>query len=463
MYLKTKGRKLVAILIAFALLIPYGYGAAFAGSDETAPAFTDVTGHWAEDAIMYAYDNGLMTGTSADKFSPNGNLTRGMAVTALYRAESAPAASGSENPFTDVKDGAYYAEAVRWAAENDIVTGIGGGLFEPNANITREQMAAILLRYANFTGDGPVGAWAIRLDFTDLDQISDWAASGAMFCYMKGVITGKPGNLFDPKANVTRAEFATMLMRYQESLNPKPEGPGGASVKIGLSWMEDINAEEHGEDLQAYIDAVKAAGAEAVLLPLITSAEQAQNETGNIDALIMTGGGDIDPAEYGEAPSDLLEDVDTARDKSDLLLLKAAIDKDIPVLATCRGMQVLNVLQGGTLYQDIPTQFGTSILHRSVDQVDFAYHDITVKSGSFIDQIMGKTRFSVNSWHHQGIKDLGKGLEVTATSDDGMIEAVELQGAAFVLGVGFHPEWLVADGQTEFLAFFERLIEEASK
>ena len=173
---------------------------------------------WYFDAVMYAYENGLMTGTSVNPplFSPGATLTRGMVVTVLYRMEGSPDSDDYSNPFSDVRDNQWYADAVKWAAENEIVEGIGGGLFAPGANITREQMAAILLRYANYAGSGPEGVWAVKLDFADVGKISDWTVEGAMFCYMKGIITGKPGNLFDPKAGATRAEFATVLQRFIE-------------------------------------------------------------------------------------------------------------------------------------------------------------------------------------------------------------------------------------------------------
>lgn len=228
---------------------------------------------------------------------------------------------------------------------------------------------------------------------------------------------------------------------------------------IGISWMEDPATDEHSEDLQVYIDAVKKSGGEPELLELIENEDQAKEVVDSVEAIIMTGGEDIDPSNYDEEPDKMLEEVNEPRDKSDLLLIKAAIDADKPVLATCRGLQVLNVALGGTLYQDIPTQVETDILHRSLDQVDFAFHPITVEEGTLIEEIMGKTKLDANSWHHQCIKDLGEGLKVTATSADGVIEAVEYEDATFILGVQFHPEWHVAEGQTEYQLFFDKLVE----
>ena len=232
---------------------------------------------------------------------------------------------------------------------------------------------------------------------------------------------------------------------------------------IGISWCEDISADEHSEDLQAYIDAVEKAGGEPILLPLITDEDQAQKALETIDGLVMTGGEDIDPSYYGEEPDAKLETVNPERDKSDYILLNAALEEDMPVLAICRGCQYLNVICGGTLYQDIPTQYDTDILHRSVDQVDFAYHDINISEGSHLADIMGAGKLNVNSWHHQCIKEVGNGLKVVATAEDGIVEAIEKEEATFTVGLQFHPEWHVDDGDTQFLELFKKLVEYSSK
>jgi hypothetical protein len=134
----------------------------------------------------------------------------------LYRLAGEPAANG-EASFADVTEGSWYASAIVWAKENGIVSGVGDNLFAPNDSVTREQAAAILLNYANHTGAAPRGAWASRLDFADTDQISDWAISGAVYCQTNGIIGGKPGNLFDPQGQATRAEISAILHRFVEA------------------------------------------------------------------------------------------------------------------------------------------------------------------------------------------------------------------------------------------------------
>ena len=177
--------------------------------------FSDVNaGDWFDAAVQWVYDNGLMNGTSATEFSPNANLTRGMVVTVLYRVANSPGVDGLANPFGDVASGQWYADAVIWAAANGIVTGVTVTAFEPETDVTREQMATIFYRYAVFTGSEPVNGSAADLGFADAGQIATWAVDGAVFCSANGIITGKPGALFDPQGNATRAEFATMLMRY---------------------------------------------------------------------------------------------------------------------------------------------------------------------------------------------------------------------------------------------------------
>ena len=236
-------------------------------------------------------------------------------------------------------------------------------------------------------------------------------------------------------------------------------------VKVGISWERVFPNGVVSEDVQMYIDSVKMAGAEPVLLPQIKTEEDALNALKTVDAVILTGGEDIDPAYYNEQPHPNLYELSKERDLSDFLLLKTAVKEDYPVLGTCRGMQFLNVVLGGTLYQDLPTEYISNLTHRDPKGEDFVSHDckITDKNSKLYNMLKVED-LTVNSWHHQAIERLGKGLKVTALSSDGIIEAVELEGATFVIGTQFHPEWHVGGDKDEmFLPIFETLIEYGAK
>lgn len=170
---------------------------------------------WFFEAVKAANESGQMSGVSENEFAPNENITRGMFVTVLYRAEGEPAVNKSI-PFADVSADMYYANAVLWAAQNNIVNGVFETEFAPDENITREQMAAILYRYAQYRGVAPTGAWAIKLDYADAADISDYAVEGVMYCTMKNLMQGKGDHMFAPKDVATRAEIAAILFRTMQ-------------------------------------------------------------------------------------------------------------------------------------------------------------------------------------------------------------------------------------------------------
>lgn len=179
--------------------------------------FTDVKeDNWFYGDVEYVSENGLMNGVEETLFAPNEKLTRGMLVTVLYRKEGEPAVNKSI-PFSDVDMNAYYANAVIWAQQNGIVKGVEETLFAPNAYITREQLATIIYRYAKFKEKAPVGAWAIRLDYSDLEEISEYALEAVMYCTKDGIMQGREGKCFAPADNATRAETAAILHRFIES------------------------------------------------------------------------------------------------------------------------------------------------------------------------------------------------------------------------------------------------------
>ena len=189
--------------------------ATFVLDDGAGLPFTDVAvGDWYYDAVAYVYENGLMTGTSGTLFSPNATTTRAMIVTILYRLEGSPVANGSAG-FTDVAYGTWYTAAVNWAAANEIVTGYGSGKFGPMDPITREQMAAILFRYADFKGMDTT-ARADLSGYTDAGDISAYAVEAMSWANAEGFITGTTATTLKPQGSATRAQVATILTRYAQ-------------------------------------------------------------------------------------------------------------------------------------------------------------------------------------------------------------------------------------------------------
>ena len=179
------------------------------------PAFTDITGHWAADNILFAASRGLLSGTSDTTFSPDTGMTRGMFMTALGRLAGINPDSYQTGKFTDVKADAYYAPYVNWAAQTGIVEGVTATTFAPDTNINREQMAVIMKNYAAKLGyDLPQTLKAVT--FADNTQISSWAKDAVKSMQQAGSLAGKNENKFDPKGTATRAEVATVLRRFVE-------------------------------------------------------------------------------------------------------------------------------------------------------------------------------------------------------------------------------------------------------
>lgn len=212
-----------------------------------------------------------------------------------------------------------------------------------------------------------------------------------------------------------------------------------------------------------YVDAVLAAGG----LPLILPPQDGHTEEllSIVDGLLFSGGADLDPALYGDTElHPKTYDVHPLRDRFELELLRAAIERDIAMFCICRGVQVLNVACGGSLIQDVPDQYGTTIPHRQQEagyRSNEPSHAVVVDPDSTLAKAYGGTSVAVNSYHHQAIKDPAPDLIVTGRADDGLIEAVEHPGRSFVVGVQWHPEMLFRD-HPEHLTPFRALVEAAS-
>jgi putative glutamine amidotransferase len=210
--------------------------------------------------------------------------------------------------------------------------------------------------------------------------------------------------------------------------------------RIGITTGPRVHEGRPFEGLdRAYAAAVAAAGGLPLLLPVLDSAWVDASLAG-IDGLVLSGGGDVDPARYGEVAVPEVGGVVAARDEWELALVRAALAVDLPVLAICRGSQVLTVATGGTLIQHLPavSALDHDVTHRERDAV----HDVRLEPGSALARIVGVDVVGVNSMHHQAAAGLGDGLRAVGWTADGVVEAVEVPGRP-VIGVQWHPEHLV--------------------
>src|SRR4051812_17754759 len=209
----------------------------------------------------------------------------------------------------------------------------------------------------------------------------------------------------------------------------------------------------------SYLEAVEAAGGIPVILPPLP-ARRLEAIIDRLDGVCLSGGPDIEPACYGAEPHAELGPTEPEVDLFELGLVRAARRRGLPILAICRGMQVLNVARGGSLIQHLPGM-GSDIDHRQTNPASQPSHAVAIASGAKLARIAGAERIEVNSFHHQAIDRIGTGLEPVAWSDDGVIEAVEAPGDAFTIGVQWHAECIT--DRVEQMALFSGLIEAAER
>ena len=218
--------------------------------------------------------------------------------------------------------------------------------------------------------------------------------------------------------------------------------------KIGISKCSKIDD---------YVESVRRAGGE----PIVLDWEQlsAADAAATIDGLVLTGGPDVNPERYGEPPHPSTHPADSQRDAFELELVGSALARETPLLAICRGLQVLNVAAGGTLIQDIPSEQPAAEPHQVNEPKNAAAHTVRLELGSTVARLLGTTETTVNSRHHQAVRTTGHGLVVTAVSPDGIVEGLEKPDARFCVAVEWHPENFVESG--EFLPLFEGLVKAA--
>ena len=192
-----------------------------------------------------------------------------------------------------------------------------------------------------------------------------------------------------------------------------------------------------------YCRAVENAGGVALIVPAMNSNAAVRRLFDLVDGLLISGGDfDIDPSYYGEKPIAGLGVIKQERTEFELDLAMAALKRDLPVLGLCGGEQAINVVLGGTLYQDIPSQLPQAGNHQQSHKKEIGGHRITVHERTRLREILRRRRVEVNTTHHQAVKQIGKGLIVNATAEDGLIEGIESERHSFVIGVQWHPEVL---------------------
>lgn len=242
-----------------------------------------------------------------------------------------------------------------------------------------------------------------------------------------------------PLIGVTTSE-----VRRSESVRPTPHGePPQLEMALGLP----------------YLKAVEAAGGLPVALPPLDP-DAIEPLLGRLSGLCLSGGPDLDPSAYGERQHAELGPTEPDVDRFELALAKLAWKRRVPLLAICRGAQALNVARGGTLVQHLPERQGVTIEHRQSEPGECPTHAVNVAPGSLLERVLGGGTLRVNSFHHQAVDRLGRGLSVVATSPDGVVEGIEAPRRDFVLGVQWHAECL-AD-RPEQARLFEALVQAAS-
>jgi gamma-glutamyl-gamma-aminobutyrate hydrolase PuuD len=190
---------------------------------------------------------------------------------------------------------------------------------------------------------------------------------------------------------------------------------------------------------EMYLDLIREAGATPVVLPVHQEFDPALME--RLDGVVLTGGGDVDPSEYRRERSPLTHGIDPRRDRFELSLTRAAVARDLPLVAICRGAQVMNVALGGSLIQDINAEVPGALKHDDLERWDRVVHPVRFEPGSLLARLLGE-EIDVNSMHHQAIGELGDGLVAVGRSPDGLVEAVEIPDLRFAVGIQWHPECL---------------------
>lgn len=227
---------------------------------------------------------------------------------------------------------------------------------------------------------------------------------------------------------------------------------------IGLTCQYDYSQRRKYNKINyTYIDAIKRVGGIPIILPIVNESDIIERYLGIVQGIILTGGGDAAPLLYGEEPIREVDSICYERDNMELKIIKRAYEIEIPIFGICRGIQMINIALGGTIYQDIYRQIPNSLGHNAGSSIEGGYHTIEIVKDSILFEIFKKERIQVNSEHHQSVRALGNNLRINATSLDGVIEGIESTNDKFVLGVQFHPEAMI-DKHEEILNIFKYFV-----
>ncbi|GFI62568.1 putative glutamine amidotransferase [Clostridiales bacterium] len=206
--------------------------------------------------------------------------------------------------------------------------------------------------------------------------------------------------------------------------------------------------------LPAYMEGIYEAGGLPIILPTHMTIDELESIDDICSGYLFTGGHDIDPKLYGAEKSDRCGMINASRDLLEKMVFEKAYDEDKPIFGICRGIQLINVLLGGNLYQDLPSEKSCGISHQMKPPYDRTEHKVKIFEDTWLYEILGTNQTGVNSYHHQAIKDVGKGLMAMAESDDGIIEAVEAVDKRFIKAVQWHPEYMADEASKKLFSSF---------
>lgn len=281
----------------------------------------------------------------------------------------------------------------------------------------------------------------------------------SIFIILSGIIALAYGNdAFAQRQQ--QSPYGPALSAYYNSIDAGAgleEGRGQQETRrplIGVSVSSSMKA--------TCTKSIELAGGIPLIIPVSEDISTMEALLYMLDGVMFSGGEDINPSWYEEEKSEKCGSINDKRDYYELMLFKMAMDRNIPILGVCRGLQMVNVAMGGSLIQDIPSEHPSEIKHGVYDNSLVPAHDIRIEGNSLLSDILGRTELGVNSRHHQGIDRLAKGLKATAWSPDGIIEAVEAYPARQIMAVQFHPELNTAAGDTVQLKIFKHFVSQAS-